>query len=114
MGRDFIAAKVMAVIPAVAAQVSQWEKECGISEASIKNIWNVRSLRVGRHFKRTTGKLDDHLDGCLECRRAFNELRVSREHKAWRPLSPVLTRESIAGDIKAGDGTTARRLRCAD
>jgi hypothetical protein len=55
------------------------------------------------------GKLDDHLDGCLECRRAFNELRVI-ESIGMAALSPVLTRESIAGDIKPVTERTARRL----
>ena len=54
-------------------------------------------------------KLDDHLEGCLECRRAFNELRVI-ESIGMAALSPVLTRESIAGDIKPVTERTARRL----
>ena len=54
-------------------------------------------------------KLDDHLEGCLDCRRAFNELRVI-ESMGMAALSPALTRESIAGDIKPMTQRTARRL----
>ena len=54
-------------------------------------------------------KLDDHLEGCLDCRRAFNELRVI-ESIGIAALSPGLTRESIAGNIKPVTERTARRL----
>ena len=54
-------------------------------------------------------KLDDHLEGCLDCRRAFNELRVL-ESIGMAALSPGLTRESIAGDIEPMTERTARRL----
>jgi hypothetical protein len=54
-------------------------------------------------------KLDDHLEGCLDCRRAFNELRVI-ESIGMAALSPGLTRESIARDIEPVTERTARRL----
>ena len=54
-------------------------------------------------------KLDDHLEGCPDCRRAFNEFRVI-ESMGVAALSPGLTRESIAGDIKPMTERTARRL----
>jgi hypothetical protein len=54
-------------------------------------------------------KLDDHLEGCLDCRRAFNEFRVI-ESMGVAALSPALTRESVAGDIKPMTERTARRL----
>ena len=54
-------------------------------------------------------KLDDHLAGCLDCRRAFNEFRVI-ESMGVAALSPGLTRESVAGDIKPMTERTARRL----
>ena len=54
-------------------------------------------------------KLDDHMEGCLDCRRALNELRVI-ESIGMAALSPGLTRESLAGDIKPVTKRTARRL----
>src|SRR6266851_1952872 len=54
-------------------------------------------------------KLDGHLEGCLDCRRAFNEFRVI-ESMGVAALSPALTRESVAGDIKPMTERTARRL----
>jgi len=41
-------------------------------------------------------KLDDHLEGCLDCRRAFNEFRVI-ESMGVAALSPALTRERLGG-----------------
>jgi len=54
-------------------------------------------------------KLDGHLEGCLDCRRAFNEFRVI-ESVGMAALSPGLTRESIAGEIEPMTERTARRL----
>jgi hypothetical protein len=53
-------------------------------------------------------KLDGHLEGCLDCRRAFNEFRVI-ESVGMAALSPGLTRESI-GEIEPMTERTARRL----
>src|SRR5258706_8057701 len=110
MGRDLIAAKVMAVIPS----------RCQRRGAVGKGVWDKVSEHPeylemcalcvsGDISNEQLGKLDDHLDGCLECRRAFNELRVI-ESIGMAALSPVLTRESIAGDIKPVTERTARRL----
>jgi len=54
-------------------------------------------------------KLDDHLEGCLDCRRAFNEFRVI-ESVGMAALSPGLTRESNGGDTESMTERTARRL----
>ena len=109
MERDFVAVRVMAVIP------RRCQRRCALGKGAYDKVSEHQEYlemcalcMSGDISDEQLRKLDGHLEGCLDCRRAFNEFRVI-ESVGMAALSPGLTRESI-GEIEPMTERTARRL----